>query len=118
MKSKYFSESEFICDGDICYDKMNENLIKMLHTARKIADIPFVINSSWRSEEHNAKIGGSKNSAHLRGNAVDISCTNSNSRLIIVNALIVAGFTRIGIGKTFIHCDVDETLPQNVMWVY
>lgn len=118
MKSKYFTEREFKCAGLLCFDKMNKSLIDMLDVAREVAGVPFKITSSYRTEEHNAKIGGSKNSAHLRGNAVDIACTSSQNRLIIVDALITAGFTRIGIAKTFIHCDIDEALPQNVIFLY
>lgn len=118
MESKYFTEREFTCDGLLCFDKMNKTLIDMLDVARDLSGVPFNITSSYRTEEHNAKIGGAKNSSHLRGNAVDIACTSSQNRLIIVDALITAGFTRIGIAKTFIHCDIDDDLPQNVIFLY
>ena len=115
---KYFSKSEFKCGQVNCYDKMDRNLLEMLDVARGIAGVPFKINSSWRDEETNRKVGGKSNSSHLRGNAVDIHCNNSQDRLLIIDSLITAGFSRIGIAKTFIHCDVDENLPQNVMWLY
>ena len=115
---KYFSKSEFKCGQVNCYDKMDRNLLEMLDVARGIAGKPFKINSSWRDKETNRKAGGKSNSSHLRGNAVDISCISSKNRFLIVDALITAGFSRIGIAKTFIHCDVDENLPQNVMWLY
>ena len=28
------------------------------------------------------------------------------------------GINRIGIGETFIHCDVDSVKDQNVIWTY
>ena len=118
MESKYFTEREFKCAGQLCFDKMNKTLIDMLDTARELAGVPFKITSSYRTEEHNAKIGGKPNSAHLRGTAVDIACDSSCSRMMIVDALIIAGFNRIGVSKTFIHVDVDKLLPQDVMWVY
>ena len=115
---KHFIKEEFTCDGKNCFDKMNPKLLKMLDDARIIADTPFTITSSWRSEEHNKSVGGKPNSAHLRGLAVDIACDNSSKRLFILDALIVAGFTRIGIGKSFIHADFDNELPQEVLWIY
>jgi uncharacterized protein YcbK (DUF882 family) len=63
-------------------------------------------------------VGGSKKSAHLRGNAVDIHCENSYHRFKIVQALLDVGFTRVGIASTFIHADVDEELTDSVIWTY
>ena len=90
----------------------------MLNYARKVANIPFIINSGYRCEAHNKEVDGVENSAHTRGLAVDIKTTNSTKRFIIVSALLRAGFKRIGVGKTFIHCDADKTLPQGVMFDY
>lgn len=115
---KYFSESEFKCNGHVCYDLMNSELLKKLDLARGIADVPFFITSSYRDKETNDRVGGSKKSAHLRGNAVDIHCENSYHRFKIVQALLDAGFTRIGIASTFIHADVDEELTDSVIWTY
>jgi len=97
---------------------MDETFIDMLDEARHIAQIPFKINSGYRTKERNKKIGGVKSSSHLKGLAADIHCVDSRSRFIIVNALIEAGFTRIGIAKTFIHCDIDNDKARNVIWVY
>ena len=36
----------------------------------------------------------------------------------IVQALLTAGFTRIGIASTFIHADDDPSKPQNLIWTY
>ena len=54
----------------------------------------------------------------MYGLAVDISCNSSRDRSIILTALIDSGFTRIGIGKTFIHVDLDKSKSQNVIWMY
>ena len=115
---KYFSPKEFTCDSVNCFDKMSPKLLEMLEKARKIAGTPFNITSSWRSEEKNQEVGGKSNSAHLRGLAVDVACPSSFQRLIMLEALIGAGFTRIGVAKTFIHVDCDNELPQEVMWIY
>ena len=115
---KYFSEKEFVCNGENCFDKMNPQLLELLDKARHIAGVPFKITSSFRDEETNEKVGGKKSSAHLSGNAVDISCHNSTERMLIIDALLSAGFTRIGIAKVFVHADVDKDLPQKVIWTY
>lgn len=115
---KFFKESEFVCDGVICFDKMNDAFIESLELARSNCDIPFVITSSYRTPEYNKKIGGKENSAHTKGMAVDISVKSSVDRFKIIDALFIAGFTRIGIGKDFVHVDNDYTKPQSVIWLY
>jgi hypothetical protein len=62
-------------------------------------------------------VGGVANSSHLVGKAADIAVGSGAERYIILNALIQAGFRRIGVAKTFIHCDNDESKPNSV-WTY
>ena len=107
--SKYFKEIE---------KNMDVNFLAKLDEAREFAGIPFIINSAYRSPEHNAKIGGSPNSSHLKGLAVDIKATDSRTRFNVLNALISVGFTRIGIADTFIHVDLSADKVQNVIWTY
>ena len=118
MNLKHFSAKEFTCDGVNCFDKMDVDTLHKLDTAREYANIPFTITSSWRSEEKNKAINGAKNSAHLRGYAIDIACESSIDRFIILDALICVGFRRIGIAKTFIHADSDPNLSEGVTWLY
>lgn len=115
---KYFEPYEFKCNGEVCIDLMNPELLKRLDLARGIADVPFFITSSYRDKLTNEEAGGKKNSAHLRGNAVDIHCENSYHRFKILQGLLDAGFTRIGIADGFIHADVDEELVDCVIWTY
>tara|TARA_R110000824_G_scaffold224957_1_gene412615 strand:+ start:227 stop:586 length:360 start_codon:yes stop_codon:yes gene_type:complete len=117
-KLKYFTPDEFQCFGACCYDLMSTDLLVKLDIARRIAGVPFHITSSYRDKETNKQAGGKINSAHLRGNAVDISCKRSTDRFHILDGLIAAGFNRIGIGSDFIHADVDEDLVSNVIWTY
>ena len=109
--TKYFKELDNL-------DKMDKTFLLKLDKARERAGIPFVINSAYRSPEHNAKIGGKPNSSHLKGLAVDISVTNSRQRFIVLNALLEVGFTRIGIADTFIHVDLDKGKSKDVIWTY
>jgi uncharacterized protein YcbK (DUF882 family) len=107
--SKYFKGKEQNMDADFL-DKLDE--------AREFAGIPFIINSAYRSPEENKAVGGKPNSSHLKGLAVDIKSTDSRTRFLVLNALIHAGFTRIGIADTFIHVDYDFDKDQQVIWTY
>lgn len=93
-------------------------LVTMLDAAREIAGVPFKITSGYRTPEHNKKVGGVKDSAHLTREAVDIACTSDQNRHKIINALIKVGFNRIGIANTFIHCDISKDKSNNVIWIY
>ena len=97
---------------------MQKRFMFLLQAAREQAGIPFKINSGYRTKEHNKKVGGKDTSAHLTGYAADIAVENSRQRFIIVNALIKAGFTRIGMGQNFVHVDCAPNLPDLVMWDY
>ncbi len=110
MKYKYFSDKEII--------GLKPELVLLLDQAREIAGIPFKLNSGKRTVEQNEKAGGVKDSAHLSGLAVDIACTTDSARDKILNSLRVVGFNRIGIAKTFIHCDIDKTKSPNRTWLY
>ena len=115
---KYFKKTEFVCGTDNVFDKMNTAFLSKLEEARKISNVEFKITSSYRTIEHNRNIGGNPRSAHLKGLAVDISAKTSSDKFEIVSALLKAGFTRIGIGHTFVHCDRDMSKVQHVLWVY
>lgn len=107
--SKYFKE---IDDGN-----MDANFLHKLDKARSIAGLPFKINSAYRSPEHPLSIKN-PSSSHIKGLAVDISAKDSRTRFIIVDALIKAGFNRIGISDTFIHVDMDLDKSNKVIWTY
>ena len=98
----YFNPDEF--DSP---DKMNMALIYKLEIARIIADIPFIITSSYREGD---------DGAHGKGLAVDIGCSNDRPRFNIVKALLLAGFDRVGIYNKHIHADIDSSGDPRVMW--
>lgn len=97
---------------------MDSGFLMNLDRARHIANVPFIINSAYRTMEHNNLVGGIKDSSHLKGLAVDIKCVTSQQREKILFGLINAGFRRIGIGKNFIHVDSDYTKTVGVVWLY
>lgn len=119
----HFSPEEFDSPDSPGSGKINMNREFMirLNLARKIAGIPFVITSGYRTKAYNNSLKGSAiNSSHLKGRAADIMATNSKERFKIVNALQEAGFNRMGINfdRGFIHVDDDPSKPKDVIWGY
>lgn len=112
MKNFNIHEFDCQCCGG---NQMKPDFLEKLDTARDIAGIPFKISSGYRCPKHNKEIGSTATN-HPLGVASDIRCTDGLSRFKIIAALIQAGFTRIGVAKTFIHCDTN-TLPSSI-WFY
>lgn len=114
---KYFKMKEFMCP--CCGEAdMDAYLLTCLDGARELAGVPFNMTSGYRCEKHNAKVGGTADSSHLKGEAVDIAVNSSRDRFVIMKGLIFAGFNRIGVGRDFIHADVDTSKTPKVMWTY
>ena len=134
---KYFTSKELGCTSDN-YTCMDPIFLDWLGAVRAYANVPFIINSGYRTVEHNTEVGGVEDSAHIKGMAVDIKCTDSATRYKILKACFFAGIPdhilkqikeheestgrvsipRIGIGDTFIHIDIDDSKPQDVIWLY
>jgi uncharacterized protein YcbK (DUF882 family) len=113
---QYFEPKEFACP--CCGGLPTEGFMNLIDKTRAMAQTPFVITSGFRCQKHNERVGGVKDSAHTKGVAVDIKVGASQARYRVIRGAIAAGFTRIGIAKTFIHIDCDLTLPQGVIWTY
>lgn len=116
-KLNYFTENE-LQKVSSSPAHFNTESLKRLDRAREIAGIPFVITSAYRSPEYEASKGRSGTSAHTMGRAFDIACTTPRNRWKIVHAAIAAGFTRIGIGKSFVHVDDSQIHSQCQIWHY
>lgn len=105
---------------------MEYDFMRALDSARGRARVPFVINSGFRTAKHNRAIGGRRNSAHTRGWAADIALapiakelgsTTAAARAFLVEVLQREGFNRLGLYATFVHVDMDPSLPPNVTWL-
>ena len=116
--SKNFFRDEFSCRCNCGSDQIDSELIRKLQEVRDALGEPMRITSGIRCNTHNSKVGGTAGSSHLEGNgtAVDIACDNSAYRQKILSA-ITPVFVRVGIAKTFIHCDVDVNKSANI-WLY
>ena len=118
MVGKYFNRSEFACKCGCGFSDVDINLIGILNQMREEINQLIIINSGCRCEEHNKKVGGSKNSSHVKGLALDIKVLNSRYRYLIIVAAINAGINRIGIHSNFIHIDIDKDKPEEVIFLY
>lgn len=118
----FFEKSELACP--CCgFVNFHPETLARLNDARDVSGIPFVLNSACRCRAHNSEVGGVSSSSHLATEqkpcrAVDIRASESRQRFLILAGLIAAGFTRIGIGKTFIHADDDPDKDPRVVWLY
>ena len=112
----FFKVSDFDCQ-DCGKNNMDEMFLQMIDVARNMSGIPFIVNSGYRCIKHNKEIRGKLTSSHLKGLAADIKCSDSSNRMKIIQACISAGFRRIGVGKGFVHVDIDKS-KNDAIWVY
>jgi len=113
-----FSRREFACKCGCGFDDISMDLVRMLQYAREEAEAPFALTSGCRCKAHCLAIGSKATSSHIKGLAVDVQAATSRKREQVLWALMQAGFNRIGIGSTFIHCDIDPDKPADVVWLY
>lgn len=114
----YFEPHEFKMGNEIVFDQMKPHFLEKLNLARSYSSIRWILTSSYRTVEYSKAKGWSVTSSHIKGLAVDISVPNSKARYEILACLLKAGFNRIGIGSDFIHVDLDEEKPGQVIWTY
>lgn len=118
-KSEYFAPEEFArCVPACSIDDMDQELLTLMDALRKACGIPLVINCAYRSPEWDTARGRSGNSAHTEGTAVDIRCTDTHTRMLIVREALTLGITRIGIASSFVHIDISKKLNPEQLWTY
>ena len=94
-------------DGRVVFDKMQPEFLALLDQCRQDSGVPFIINSCYRSPAKNKRVGGSPNSMHLFGRAVDITCTLPSTRAVIMKAALSLGLT-VGVMRDALHLDNRE----------
>jgi len=112
---KNFAPHEFMCAGKLVFDNMDADFLALLDQCRTDAGTPMVITSSYRTPEHNRKVGGAKSSMHLQGRAVDVRSTGGEHRAAIIKAALNLGLS-VGVMENAIHLDNRET--QTVFHYY
>ncbi len=115
---KHFSKNEFTCKCGCDETFISDEFLEMLDKAREFAGIPFAINSGYRCENH-TESKKNPTSAHIKGLAADIRCSDGVTRARMMDALVYAGFERFGLHKSFIHVDIDnKEKPSPAIWLY
>lgn len=105
MKKNYFFEEEFHrCTPSCSSSQMDAHFLDELNNARSIANVPFVLLSAYRSPEHDKSRGRSGSGYHTSGRAVDVRCTDGDSRRAILEGCFATGLS-VGVYPTFIHID-------------
>lgn len=98
------------------WTKINPQVRVMLFRLQKAAKEAgiirshLILNSGFRSQQYNTKVGGAKGSQHLQGNAIDLTWPGFNSRgddlLKFVRLAREIGFKGIGYYNSFVHVDI------------
>lgn len=103
---KNFSPREIACKGTgQLY--VDETALDKLQELRDKLDIPLIVVSAYRSPEHNKKVGGAKDSYHMKGCAFDINMSNQDPDVFEIAAREV-GFRGFGYyaKQGFMHIDL------------
>lgn len=100
-----FSPEELACRGDGTL-KLDFASLDKLQALRTALGKPMIINSAYRSETYNKKIGGAKSSQHILAKAFDVSMANFNPAEFEA-AAAKAEFTGFGhyVSQNFMHID-------------
>ena len=107
-----FSPQEMACRGTGKLMIVPSAMDK-LQALRDKLDAPMIVNSAYRSPEHNRNVGGAKYSKHMEGIAFDVRMDNHDPATYIAAAKSV-GFDAIGTypRQNFVHVD-DRGYPAS-----
>lgn len=113
-KETNFKVYEFGCHDGSDQIMISSNLVMTLQMIRSHFGKPVSIISGYRSVAYNIKVGGAKNSYHIKGMAADINVTGVANRDVAIYASGIAN----GVGLYdytggFVHVDVRD---QKYLW--
>lgn len=113
--TKNFNSSEFACkDGTTVPSALLGNLQELANNLQVLRDVlgaPVLVLSGFRTISHNKKIGGAKNSYHLRAMAVDIKVKGFSTSQVFTKIIELIKNGKMKEGglhcyKTWVHYDV------------
>ena len=105
-----FKVSEFACSDGTDTIFISPQLVELLQKIRTHFGQPLTINSAYRTEAHNKKVGGATYSQHKYGIAADIVVKGVTPLEVAKYAQTLSPNTGgIGLYKTFTHVDVRAT---------
>lgn len=112
--TKNFYLYELDCkDGSLLPAKFIKNALKVcenLEILRAVFDAPIVVTCCYRSEAHNKKVRGVKNSQHLTASAIDFNVKKTDTHHVYETllSLIKSGKMQkggVGLYSNFVHYD-------------
>jgi zinc D-Ala-D-Ala carboxypeptidase len=113
-----FSPAEVASRGDGSI-RVSRELMSKLQALRTALNCPLILNSIYRDPTHNRKIGGAKDSYHMKGLAADVSMANHDPSEF-ETAARKAGFTGFGFYPpkkgNFIHLDIGPARSWGTRW--
>lgn len=102
----HFIGKEMACkDGTAEYMYAPE-LMRVLESIREHFNKPVIINSGYRTPEWNTKVGGAKNSYHVKGMAADIVVKGVNPKQVAEYASVIMQNGGVIQYTNFTHIDV------------
>ena len=115
----HFNKWEFACSCGECdsLSLMDPGFMATFERARVESGTSYTITSGYRCPMHPQTVSR-PTSSHPKGLAADIHTPTSRKRYDVLSGLLQAGFTRLGIGPTFVHTDADSEKAQDVTWDY
>lgn len=98
-------------------DGLTDDMMFRLDRARGIYGHPIIISDGYRSPERNKELGGTPNSLHTKGLAVDIKApVDPAMREKLCWALGRAGFRQVGRYDRHYHMEIDHERPNDAWW--
>lgn len=125
MSKKTTAFDPSVLDFSSCVPKCEEKdlhpkLCELLRRAQHLAGFRFTFTSGFRPKAWEISKGRNGSSSHSKtpGLAVDISTIDSHTRYKVLVALACVGVPRLGVGKNFVHADIDVTKAHPIIFHY
>ena len=104
---EYFKVREFACKDGSDFILLSPELLDVLYRIRLHFNAPVMITSGYRTESHNKKVGGARDSKHVKGIAADIVVKGvSPSKVADYAERLMPDKGGIGEYAAFVHIDV------------
>lgn len=115
--SPHFNRDEFTCRCGCGFDTVDTDLIRILEVVRQHFLAPVKVTSGCRCEAHNASVGGSPKSQHVKGRAADIQVKGKEAIEVyeFLNKLYPNSLG-LGLASNFVH--VDTRTHGSARWTY
>lgn len=112
--SRHFNLQEFM-SPDTDEVKIDYRLVVVCERLRRELETPIIITSGYRTKAHNKKVGGSKDSYHMKGLAVDMQAMGLTLRKLFIKATKIKQVGGLGwYQDSHIHIDLRK---DRLYWV-